>query len=125
MIRVATPSAIPSSEKIAMTDTNPSCRRARKYRNATILSNAPKITPPSRRKYPSPSRWRGPLPLPAEAGRGAIVLPRPACRERVGVRGSQLIEGRSNRNFLSLARAAILDLDCAGGKAARADYELI
>ena len=30
MIKVATPSAMPSSEKIAMTDTNPSCRRARK-----------------------------------------------------------------------------------------------
>ncbi len=30
MISVATPSAIPSSEKIAMTETNPSCRRARK-----------------------------------------------------------------------------------------------
>ena len=30
MIKVATPSAIPSSEKIAMTETNPSCRRARR-----------------------------------------------------------------------------------------------
>ncbi len=30
MIRVATPRAIPSSEKIAMTETNPSARRARR-----------------------------------------------------------------------------------------------
>jgi hypothetical protein len=30
MIKVATPRAIPSSEKIAMTETKPSCRRARK-----------------------------------------------------------------------------------------------
>ena len=30
MIKVATPSAMPTKEKIAMTDTNPSCRRARK-----------------------------------------------------------------------------------------------
>ena len=30
MINVATPSAMPRSEKIAMTETKPSCRRARK-----------------------------------------------------------------------------------------------
>jgi hypothetical protein len=30
MIRVATPSAIPSNEKIAITETKPSARRARK-----------------------------------------------------------------------------------------------
>ena len=30
MISVATPSMMPSSEKIAMTETNPSCRRARR-----------------------------------------------------------------------------------------------
>ena len=30
MIKVATPSAIPSREKIAMTDTKPSCLRARR-----------------------------------------------------------------------------------------------
>ncbi len=30
MMRVATPSAIPSSEKIAMTETKPSWRRARR-----------------------------------------------------------------------------------------------
>ena len=29
-IKVATPSAMPSSEKTAMTETKPSCRRARK-----------------------------------------------------------------------------------------------
>ncbi len=30
MISVATPSAMPNSEKIAITETNPSCRRARR-----------------------------------------------------------------------------------------------
>ena len=30
MIKVATPSAMPSSEKIAITETKPSCRRARR-----------------------------------------------------------------------------------------------
>src|SRR5208283_4412633 len=42
------------------------------------------------RQLPLTLPLRGPLPLPAEAGRGAFgcVLPRPACRERAGVRGN-------------------------------------
>ena len=41
------------------------------------------------------------------------------------MRGSQPIEGRFDRNVLPLARAAIFDLDRAGGDAARADDELL
>src|SRR5579859_4416165 len=43
MIRVATPSAMPSSENHAMIEMNPSRRRARRYRPATMRSNGPKI----------------------------------------------------------------------------------
>ena len=42
-INVATPSAMPISEKIAMIDTNRSPLRARKYRPATARSNAPNM----------------------------------------------------------------------------------
>ena len=43
MIRVATPSAIPSNENPAMTEMKPSSRRARRYRKATIRSNTPNM----------------------------------------------------------------------------------
>jgi hypothetical protein len=45
IIRVATPSIIPKKEKPAMTDTNPSALRARKYRHAIIRSKGENITP--------------------------------------------------------------------------------
>src|SRR5437870_4077524 len=105
MIRVATPSAIPSSEKIAMTETKPSWRRARKYRNATIRSNALKITQLPAADRPSPLPLSVPLPRHADAGRGdpLLFLPRPACGERAGVRGSQTGQRRFDGDVLPLA----------------------
>src|SRR6516164_7343996 len=40
-----------------------------------------------RRQLPHTLPLRGPLPIAAKAGRGAVLVPRPACKERVGVWG--------------------------------------
>jgi hypothetical protein len=46
MIRAATPRAIPRKENQAVTEINPSWRRALKYRNATYLSKVENTSPP-------------------------------------------------------------------------------
>jgi hypothetical protein len=47
MISAATPIAMPARENAAMTETNPSSLRARRYRKATRRSNAEKIMRPA------------------------------------------------------------------------------
>src|SRR5258708_16219065 len=75
-ISVATPSAMPTREKIAMIETNRSPLRARRYRPATARSNAPNIDTirPGGPKFPEPwsARPQGSVP-PVRRWRGARV----------------------------------------------------